>query len=137
MTLIATNGFVSTVSAQVPKGTPLPKPTPRGTATVTDIYFVENGHAVTEFDPGSHGGNGYQLNILRTNVNTFEVAQEKYMTTLYAIGNYTSATAAKWGMTFAPNMGQVISSIKLKNNKCGRAGTKAYKLNGNYKLLDQ
>ncbi len=133
ITLIAINA-----SAQWTNGTPLPRPypTPRCTSTVSQIYFVASGQSVKEVYPGSNGGNGYQLNILGTNVDKFEVIQEKYMTSLSIIPNYTNSTAAKWSVFFAPNMGREISTIRMKS-KCGTGEIKTYQLTESVMLLDQ
>ncbi len=137
ITLIAISSLAANVSAQVqPKGTPLPKPTPRCTSTVNQIYFVDSGQSVTEVHPGSNGGNGYQLNILGTNVDKFEVIQEKYMTSVSVIPGYTNSTGAKWQIFFAANMGREISKIKMKS-KCGTGEVKVYQLTESVKLLDQ
>jgi hypothetical protein len=132
ITLIAINSFVTGVSAQ----TPIPKGTPRCTSTAESIYFVDSGQSVTEVHPGSNGGNGYQLNILGKNVDKFEVVQENYMTSVSVIPNYTNSTSAKWSVFFAPNMGQVISRIRMKS-KCGSTETRVYQLTESVVLLDQ
>ncbi len=131
MTLIALN-------AAAQYGTPLPRPypTPRCTSTVSQIYFVASGQSVKEVHPGSNGGNGYQLNILGTNVDKFEIIQEKYMTSVSVIPNYTNATSAKWQIFFAPNMGREISTIRMKSS-CGRVGIRMYQLTESVTLLDQ
>jgi len=134
MTLIAINN----VSAQWTNPTPLPRPypTPRCTSTVSQIYFVASGQSVKEVYPCSNGGNGYQLNILGTNVDKFEVIQEKYMTSLSIIPNYTNSTAAKWSVFFAPNMGREITSIRMRS-KCGTGEIITYQLTESVTLLDQ
>ena len=134
ITLIAINN----VSAQWTNPTPLPRPytTPRCTSTVSQIYFVASGQMVKEVYPGSNGGNGYQLNILGTNVDKYEVIQEKYMTSISIIPNYTSGTAAKWSVFFAPKMGREISTIRMKS-KCGTGEIKTYQLTESVTLLDQ
>ena len=100
------------------------------------IYFVASGQSVTEVRPGSNGGNGYQLDIEGTNVDKFEVIQEKYMTSVGVIPGYTNSTAAKWQIFFAPNMGREISTIRMKSS-CGRAGIFEYKLTTKVTLLDK
>lgn len=134
MTLIA----ITNVSAQLTNKTPLPRPYPTGrcSSAVDQIYFVASGQMVKEVYPGSNGGNGYQLNILGTNVDKYEVIQEKYMTSLSIIPNYTSSTAAKWQIFFAPNMGREISTIRMKS-KCGTGEIITYQLTENVRLLDQ
>ena len=37
------------------------------------IYYVDSGQSVTEVHPGSNGGNGYQLNIIGTGVDKFQL----------------------------------------------------------------
>jgi hypothetical protein len=123
------------VSAQK-EGDPIPKPTPRCTSTVKYVYFVDSGTTVTEVRPGSNGGNGYQLDIEGTNVDKFEVVQEKYMTSVAVIPGYTNSTTAKWQIFFAPNMGREISTIRMKSS-CGRAGIIDYKLTTKVTLLDK
>ena len=134
MTLIA----ITNISAQRPTPSPLPRPypTPRCTSTVDQIYFVASGQSVKEVHPGINDGNGYQLNILGTNVDKFEVIQEKYMTFLAIIPNYTSSTAAKWSVMFAPNMGREISTIRMRS-KCGTGEIRTYQLTESVVLLDQ
>jgi hypothetical protein len=131
---IAINSFAVNVSAQ--EGEPIPKGKPRCTSTVEKIYFVDSGKSVTEVHPGSNGGNGYQLNIIGKNVDKFEVVLENYMTSVAVIPNYTNSTSAKWQIFFVPNMGQVITSIKMKS-KCGSTETKVYQLTESVTLLDQ
>ena len=99
------------------------------------IYFVDSGQSVTEVHPGSNGGNGYQLNILGTGVDNFEVVQERFMTSVNVIPNYTSPTAAKWQIFFAPNMGRMITGVKLKNRCTGQINL--YRLTTKVRLLDQ
>lgn len=134
MTLIAINNL----SAQGQNPTPLPRPypTPRCTSTVSQIYFVASGQSVKEVHPGINDGNGYQLNILGTNVDKFEVIQEKFMTYLSIIPSYTNSTAAKWSVLFAPNMGREISTIRMRS-KCGTGEIKTYQLTESVKLFDQ
>lgn len=129
MTLIAIN-----VSAQK-TGDKVPKPPPCTTAA-NQIYFVASGQSVKEVHPGSNGGNGYQLNILGTDVDKFEVIQEKYMTSLSVIPGYTNATAAKWQIFFAPNMGREISTIRMRSN-CSKGQIKTYQLTESVTLLDK
>jgi hypothetical protein len=128
ITLVTINSLATNVSAQ--EG----KERKKCLANVTQIYFVDSGQTVTEIHPGSNGGNGYQLNILGSGVDNFEVVQARYMTSLYLIPNYTNATSAKWGMTFAANMGRMIPEVKLKD-KCTNQ-TKSYRLVTKIKLLD-
>ena len=124
--LFAVNGLVTVVSAQKKE---------KCAAVADQIYFVDSGQSVAEVYPGSNGGNGYQLNILGTGADNFEVVQESYMTSLYLIPNYTSSTSAKWGMTFAANAGRMISTVRLRNKCTGKTGE--YKLTARVKLLDQ
>jgi|SRR5580765_3875003 len=126
ITLISINSLVTNVSAQE-KG--------NCTATATNIYFVDSGRVVTEVHPGSNGGNGYQLNIIGDGDNNFEVVKEKYMTTLSFLRVYTNPPQAKWEIEFAPNMGRIIPTVRMKNKCTGE--TQAYKLDGKVRLLDQ
>jgi len=128
--LIAINSFGTNVAAQK-----IPKPPPC-TTTASQIYFVDSGQSVTEVRPGSNGGNGYQLNILGTDVDKFEVIQEKYMTSVSMIPNYTNSTAAKWSIFFAARQGQKISSIRMRSN-CHKGQIKVYQLTESVTLLDQ
>lgn len=121
---------VSNVSAQ--KGEPLPK----CRATADQIYFVDSGQSVTEVHSGSNGGNGYQLNIIGTGADKFTVKKESYMTSVSVIPGYTNATSAKWQIFFEPNMGQVISKIKMQSECTGRV-VKEYQLTESVRLLDQ
>jgi hypothetical protein len=129
---------INNISAQNTNPTPIPRPypTPRCTSTVSQIYFVASGQSIREVHPGSNGGNGYQLNILGTNVDKFEVIQEKFMTSLSIIPNYTNSTAAKWSVYFAPNMGREISTIRMRS-KCGTGEIKTYQLTESVILLDR
>jgi hypothetical protein len=129
MTLIAIN-----VSAQK-QGDKVPKPPPC-TTTANQVYFVASGQMVKEVYPGSNGGNGYQLNILGTDVDKFELIQEKYMTSISIIPNYTNSTAAKWQIFFAPKMGREISSISMRSN-CNKGQIKVHQLSQSVTLLNQ
>lgn len=132
ITLIAINN----VSAQK-TGDKVPKPKPC-TTNATQIYFVASGQSVTEVHPGSNGGNGYQLNILGTDVDKFEVIQEKYMTSLSIIPNYTNSTVAKWSVFFAAKQGQRISSIRMRSPyNCNKGQIKTYQLTESVTLLNQ
>ena len=122
-TLLAIN-----VSAQK-KGDPLPK----CRATVDQIYFVDSGQSVTAVRPS---GNGYQLNIIGTGADKFTVVKESYMTSVYLIPNYTNAAQAKWQITFAPKMGQLISKIRMRSECTGKA-VQEYNLTESVRLLDQ
>lgn len=130
VTLIAINCFAGTVSAQK-----VPKPPPC-TVAANQIYFVASGQSVKEVHPGINDGNGYQLNILGTDVDKFEVIQERYLTSLSIIPNYTSSTAAKWSVVFAPNMGQEISSLRMRS-RCDKGRINVYQLTESITLLDQ
>lgn len=122
----AFNSYITTVSAQEDgKCRPV----------VKNVYFVDSGQVVEEVHPGSNGGNGYQLNILGTDVDNLEVVQEQYMTSLNVIPNYTSATAAKWQIFFAAKMGRVISHVRLKNKCTGKITVN--RLDSRIRLLDQ
>lgn len=102
-------GFANNAKAQIPKQQG------RCTANATQIYFVEDGQMRIDVYPSAP--RGYQLNILGTGVDNFEVLQEAYLSSISVIPSYTGATAAKWQISFAPNMERVICSVKLKN-KC-------------------
>ena len=130
VTLLANESPLGSVSAQK-----LPKVTPRCSSNASDVYFVDSGQTVTEVHPGSNGGNGYQLNILGEGVDNFELVREKFMTSVSVIPNYTNATSAKWSVFFEPNMGRIISSVKLKS-KCW-VGIREYRLSAHVKLTDQ
>lgn len=130
ITLIAIN-----VSAQK-EGDKVPKQPARCTSTADQIYFVASGQSVTEVHPGSNGGNGYQLNILGTNVDKFELIQEKYMTSVSVIPSYTNSTSAKWQIFFASKMGRRISSVRMKSS-CGTGEIREYRLTQSVTLLDQ
>jgi len=122
---------VINVSAQR-QGEPLPK----CRATADQIYFVDSGQSVTEVHPGSNGGNGYQLNIIGTGADKFTVKKEPYMTSVSVIPGYTNASQAKWQIFFEPNMGQVISKIRMQSECTGRV-IKEYQLTESVRLLDQ
>ena len=121
---------INNVSAQK-----IPKPPPC-TTNANQIYFVDSGQSVKEVHPGSNGGNGYQLNILGKDVDKFELIQEKYMTSVSIIPNYTNSTAAKWSVFFAPNMGREIATIRMRSN-CNKGQIKEYKLTEPVTLLDK
>lgn len=126
LVLIATS--VISISAQDPVGCK---------AVANQVYFVDSGQMVTEVRPGSNGGNGYQLNILGTNVDKFQLVQEPYMTSVSLIGNYTGPTAAKWQVFFAPNMGRSITSVRMSAPECTGRLVKQYRLTQGVRLLDQ
>lgn len=125
---------IITVSAQGP-GTRVPKP-PRCEANATQIYYVDSGQTVSEVRPGSNGGNGYQLNILGTDVNRLEVVQEPYMASLAIIAQYTTPTSTKWSVTFAPRMGQALRTVRIRN-LCQKGTTSTQNLTVQVRLLDQ
>lgn len=93
----------------------IPKQQPRCSATASQIYFVEDGQQRIDVYPSAP--RGYQLNILGNGVDNFEVVQEPHLSSVSVIPSYTSSTAAKWQISFSPNMERVICSIKMKN-KC-------------------
>ena len=135
MTLIAflaINGFVVTVPAQQTLPTPLPK---RCRATADQIYFVDSGQSVTEVHPGSNGGNGYQLNILGSGVDKFQVVKEPYMKSLSLV--YANHDQAKWQIFFEPNMGRTIASIRMTAFECTGRAVHEYRLTESVRLLDQ
>lgn len=124
--VIAIISFVTNVSAQENS---------KCMATANQIYFVDSGQTVVDVHPGSNGGNGYQLNILGTGADNFEVVRARYMTVLYIIPGYTNSTQAKWELEFAANMGRMIPGVKLKNKCTGE--TREYRLTTKIRLLDQ
>lgn len=125
-----------TASAQGPgPGTKIPPPK-RCDAEANQIYYVASGQMVTEVHPGPNGGNGYQLNILGNGADKFEVVQESYMATLAIIPQYTTPTSTKWSMTFAPRMGQVLTTIRLRN-RCQKGNVFTHNLTQEVRLLDQ
>jgi hypothetical protein len=128
VSLFVISGFVTEVSAQQKIGC---KP------VANQIYFVDSGQSVTEVHPGSNGGNGYQLNILGPGADKFQLVKEPYMTSVSLIGNYTNDTAAKWSVFFAPNMGRVISSVRMTAPECTGRVVKQYELTSPVTLLDQ
>ena len=132
VTLFAVNCLVTTVSAQKP-GDPIPMCKP----AVEQIYFVDSGQSVTEVHPGSNGGNGYQLNILGTAVDKFQLVKEPYMTSVSVIPGYTNASQAKWQVFFTPKRGQVISSIRMTAFECTGRIVREYRLTESVRLLNQ
>jgi hypothetical protein len=92
----------------------------RCTANASQVYFVEDGQSVLDVHPGSRG---YQLNILGTGVDNFEVIQDPCMTTAYVIPSYTNSSSAKWQINFSTNMERVICSVKMKNKCTGETLT--------------
>lgn len=123
MMLVAIN-----VSAQT--GTPLPRCKP----VADQIYFVDSGQSVTEVHPGSNNGNGYQLNILGSGVDKFQLVKERYMTSVSLVS--ASSTQAKWQVYFEPNNGQIISSVRMRSECTGRL-VQEYRLIESVRLLDQ
>jgi hypothetical protein len=116
-------------------GTRIPKP-PRCEASASQIYYVDSGQTVSEVHPGPNGGNGYQLNILGTDVHKLEVVQEPYMASLAIIAQYTTPTSTKWSVTFAPRMGQPLRTIRIRN-LCLKGNTFTHNLTVQVRLLDQ
>jgi hypothetical protein len=102
-------GFVSTARAQITKQQG------RCNAAASQIYFVEDGQSRLDVYPSAP--RGYQLNILGSGVDNFEVIQENFISSASVIPSYTSPTSAKWQINFAANYERVICSIKMKN-KC-------------------
>jgi len=123
ITFISLNGFVTNVFAQ------------KCATTVKNIYFVDSGKTVTEVHPGSNGGNGYQLNIMGTAVDKFELLPERYMPSVNVIPGYTNDTSAKWSVVFAGNKERKISSVRMKNTCTGESDS--YKLDSPVTLLSQ
>lgn len=120
-------GFTSNALAQIPKQQG------RCTANATQIYFVEDGQMRIDVYPSAP--RGYQLNILGTGVDNFEVVQEAHLSSVSVIPSYTSSTAAKWQINFAPNMERVICSVKLKNKCTGE--TLSYPLTEGVRLFNR
>ena len=112
---------------------PIPKPP---SCEASQIYYVDSGQMVSEVRPGMNGGNGYQLNILGTNVDRLEVVKESYMATLQIVPQYTTPTSTKWSVTFAPRMGQMLRTVRIRNN-CQKGSTSAQPLTAEVRLLDQ
>ena len=129
ITFLVINSFGVNVPAQK-EGDPLPK----CTASADQIYYV-SGQSVTEVHPGSNGGNGYQLNILGSGADKFQLVQEPYMSSVSVIPGYTNSTQAKWAVFFRPKMGQVISGVRMTAPNCGRA--RQYQLTESVRLLDR
>lgn len=120
-----------TVSLQA--GAQIPKQQGRCSATATQIYFVEDGQQRIDVYPSAP--RGYQLNILGTGVDNFEVVQEAHLSFVSVIPSYTSAAAAKWQISFAPNMERVLCSVTLKNKCTGQ--TISYPLTVGVRLFNQ
>lgn len=112
---VFSTGIYNTAICQVPKQQP------RCTASATQIYFVEDGQMRMDVYPSAP--RGYQLNILGTGVDNFEVVLESHFSTVSVIPSYTNATSAKWQINFAPNKEQVLCSINLKNKCTGQTLT--------------
>lgn len=132
--MILTFFAATTASAQGP-GTKIPKPPPCD-ANPTQIYYVDSGQMVSEVHPGPNGGNGYQLNILGTDVHKLQVVQEPYMASLSIIAQYTTPTSTKWSVTFLPRMGQALRTIRIRN-MCHKGNTYTHNLTAPVTLLDQ
>jgi hypothetical protein len=127
--------LATTMTVAQGPGTRIPKP-PRCEANASQVYYVDSGQMVAEVHPGPNGGNGYQLNILGTGVDKLEVVKEPYMTSLAIIGQYTTPTSTKWSMTFAPRMGQLLRTIRLRN-MCQKGNVFTNDLTVQVRLLDQ
>ncbi len=112
---------------------PLPKPP---SCEASQIYYVDSGQQVSVVRPGINGGNGYQLNILGTNVHRLEVVKENYMASLAIIPQYTTTTSTKWSVTFAPNMGQMLRTVRIRN-QCQKDNVFTLPLTVEVRLLDQ
>ncbi len=128
VTLFVISGFVVNVSGQERIGCRV---------RADQIYYVDSGKSVTEVRPGSNGGNGYQLNILGSNVDKFQVVKESYMTSVSVIPGYTNASSAKWQIFFAPRMGQVISSVRMTAPECTGRVVREHRLTEAVRLLDR
>lgn len=129
VTVLAISSFVTNASAQ--------QKIERCRPSADQIYFVDSGQSVTEVHPGSNGGNGYQLNILGTGVDKYQVVKESYMTSVSVIPGYTNDTQAKWQIFFAPKMGRAISSIRMTALECTGRLPREYQLTTSVRLLDQ
>lgn len=95
----------------------LPKPRGKCIAEASQVYFVENGQMVTDVSPS--GTTGYQLNIIGNNADKLELVPDNYISTFYVIPGYTSASQAKWQLSFAQNNERILCHIKLKNTCTG------------------
>lgn len=120
------------INASAQNGTPLPIKICKPIAD--QIYFVDSGQSVTEVRPGSNGGNGYQLNILGSGVDKFQLVKESYMTSVSLV--YATDTQAKWQIFFAPKNGQIISKIRM-GAACSARRVQWYELTESVRLLDQ
>ncbi|MEP6847212.1 MAG: hypothetical protein ABI999_00020 [Acidobacteriota bacterium] len=108
---------------------------PQDGVAVTNVYVVDSGKVVTEVHPGSNGGNGYQINIMGTNVDKLTVLQDPFMTSIGVISNYTGPTSAKWSVTFGANMARTIRGVRMTNACTGQ--TSSYKFDTAIRLLDR
>lgn len=113
--LLFLSAFANNAMAQIPK-----QPG-RCTASISQIYFVQDGQMVMDVYPSA--ANGYQLNIMGSNADKFEVVKDSYLSSFSVIPNYTSATSAKWQISFAQNNERVLCSIMLKNTCTGETLT--------------
>jgi hypothetical protein len=120
-------GFANNALAQIPKQQG------RCSATATQIYFVEDGKQVIDVYPSA--ARGYQLNILGTGVDNFEVVLESHLSSVSVIPSYTNSASAKWQINFAPNMERVLCSVMLKNKCTGQ--TLSYPLTVGVRLYNQ
>ncbi len=120
-------GFTGNALAQIPKQQG------RCTATASQIYFVEDGQMRMDVYPSAP--RGYQLNILGTGVDNFEVVQEPHIASVSVIPSYTSPTAAKWQISFTANMERVICSVTMKNKCTGE--TRSYPLTVGVRLFNR
>jgi hypothetical protein len=127
ISLITINSLAISVPAQ--QKLPICKP------SAEQIYFVDSGQSVREVHPGSNGGNGYQLNILGTGVDKYQVVKEPYMSDLSLIS--ANDSQAKWQIFFAPNNGQNISTVRMRAGECTGRVVREYRLTESVKLLDQ
>ena len=127
ITFLATNSGLSNVSAQ--QRIPICKP------GVEQIYYVDSGQSVTEVHPGSNGGNGYQLNILGRQVDKYTLLKEPYMSSVSLVS--ANGGQAKWQVFFNPNMGRLLSSVRMIAGECTGRIVQEYPLTENVRLLDQ
>jgi hypothetical protein len=123
ISLTVINALVSNVSAQ---NSPC-------TATITNLFFMDQGTKVTEVHPGDKV---YRLFVQGQNPTNFDLIPENFMknlgTMLPANGDLTSAN---FTMSFIANMGRSFTHLKLKNRCTGQ--TSLYKLESKITLSNQ
>jgi hypothetical protein len=99
------------------------------------IYFVDSGQMVKELHPGPNGGNGYQLNILGSQVDKYALVKESYMKSVSLV--FANDKQAKWQVYFEPKMGRTITSVKMTSVPCKARGADDFPLIETVELLDQ